>query len=220
MSFSIIGLWIAQTRINTGYWRHLKYKVRFSRVSICDDRAEFSRCGVIERLSSNFCCTLTHIQASNAMTSNGFRVFLPPNGETQVIETAANLGNPLRGIDYRMTSPANPRHDDVSVNSVRGSFGRRRHPSSFIRGFEEDLGVLLQISSKGGMRSDVGTHPDTVRPVDFAVGPLSLLLGLLFVSGKTLLGFKAILSYYCSALCPSRRATPLDMNRPKSERNL
>ena len=66
----------------------------------------------------------------------------------KVIETAVSLGNPVRGIDYRMTSPANPRYDDVSVNSVHGSSDRRRHPSSFIRGFEEDLGLVLQASSK------------------------------------------------------------------------
>ena len=66
----------------------------------------------------------------------------------KVIETAANFGNPVHGIDYRMTSPATPRYDDVSVNSVRGSFGRRRHSSSFIRGFEEDLGIAPQASAK------------------------------------------------------------------------
>ena len=86
--------------------------------------------------------------------SSGGTVFI-----LKVIETAAaNLGNPVHGIDYRLTSPANPRHDDVSVNSVRGSSGRRRHPSSLIRGFEEDLGIPLQIFSKEWVRSDVGTQ--------------------------------------------------------------
>ena len=81
----------------------------------------------------------------------------------EVIETAANLGNLVHGIGYRMTSP-----DDVSVNLVHGSSGRRRHPLSFIRGLEEDLGTALQAASKEWTRSDAGTCPGTARPVAFA----------------------------------------------------
>ena len=47
-----------------------------------------------------------------------------------------------------------------------------------------------------------------------------LLFGLLFVSGGTLLGFKAILSYSCSVLCSSRRATPKEFRYRFNHRSL
>ena len=65
--------------------------------------------------------SLASVTMIAAGPSGGFLYGCGSSGGTvfilKVIETTANLGNPVHGVDYCMTSAANPRHHDVSVNS-------------------------------------------------------------------------------------------------------